>query len=142
MAAVHDPKPNAHQIDDAEAERRIDEIARRALAELRAIDPGCDCTVLHGVRVLLALGLDERVIHEDDAGAALDLVRYLELLQAVRRDALGLDRHTTDGPLAIPTAIAAPVVRVHVRPARQWMPLDAAIKLLDPDDEDTPEIVQ
>ncbi len=130
VASWRGPLPNVHLGVSIEDQQH----GLPRIEHLRAIDPGCDCTVLHGVQVLLALALDERVIPERDAGAAIDLVRFLELLQAERRDALGLDRHTTDGPLALRADLAVPVVQVHVRPARVWMPLDTVMKLLDADE--------
>lgn len=130
-----DPTPDPHQVSEAESDRRVDEIVRRALAELRAIDPGCDCTVLFGVRRLLALGLDDRVILERDAGAAMDLISYLQHIQSYRRDRLGYDHATTDGPIDLRAAKEGPLVRVSVRVGNRWLDVATALKVLDPDEE-------
>lgn len=110
-----------HQVPEEEAERRAEAIVRRALAELRAIDPACDCTVLFGTRIMLALALDERVFLRRDAFAAVDLVRYLELVQSYRRDKFGYDHVAVDGPVDIRAAKEGPLVEVAVRVGQQWM---------------------
>lgn len=131
---MSDARTDPHQVPEDEAEARAEAIVRRALAELRAIDPGCDCTVLFGVRIMLALALDERVFLKTDAFAALDLVRYLELVQSHRRDQFGLDRVTVDGPVDIRAAQGGPLVRVSVRVGERWMDVATARAVLDPDE--------
>lgn len=125
------PTLDPHQVPEAEADRRIDAIVRGAIAELRAIDPGCDCTLLRGARAMLAFALDERVIPERDAFAALDLVRCLEIVQSERRDRLGLDHRTVDGPLDPRAAADRVVVDVAVRLGNRWMTVSAALDALD-----------
>lgn len=123
---------NRHQKPEEQVDREIDTIVRRALAELRAIDPGCDCAVLHGARVLLALALDERVIPEADAGAALDLVRFLDHAQASRRARFGLDETIVDGPLDLRAAREGSLVRrVTVYVGTRLMDVGEAIALLE-----------
>lgn len=123
---------NAHQVPDAEAGARAEAIVRQALAELRAIDPGCDCTVLFGARTLLALALDERVILERDARALLDLLRFVEHVQSDRRVRFALDRRTVDGHIDLRAAREGTVVdRIAVRIDGRTMPLVAALALLE-----------
>lgn len=129
-----DPNHDPHQVPEEEAEARAEVIVRRALAELRAIDPGCDCIVLHATRVLLSLALDDRVFLKADAFAALDLVRYLELVQSYRRDRFGLDRVTTDGPVDFRAGAAGRLVEVRVRVGIRMADVATALKALDPDD--------
>lgn len=116
---------------------RIETIVRRTLAELRALDPGCDCAVLHGTRVLLALALDERVIPLVDASAAIDLVRFLELEQHDRRVHFGLDQTATDGPLHPSVAEeGASIEPIRVRLWDRVVPLAQALELLTPQAND------
>lgn len=90
----------AHHVgNELEIGERADAIVRKAIADLRDLDPGCDCTVMWSVGVMLALALDERVISEDDAGQAIALVEFVGHMQADRRRRFGLDERTVDGPL-------------------------------------------
>lgn len=88
-----------HTGDEAEVGRAAEVIVRRAIAELRGITLGCDCAVMYGTSMMLALALDERVINEDDAGRAIALVDFLARIQGDRRARFGLDERTVDGPL-------------------------------------------
>lgn len=126
-----------HSLPEAEVDRRGEAIIRRARAELLAIDPHCDCVVLWAARTLLALALDERVILPADAAAVLDLVQFLQEVQAQRRIVLGLDPTVVDGP-AHPRAVAAgPLVRrVMVAIEGQEMPVAWALRRLKEEDAD------
>lgn len=130
-----------HQVPEKEAEQRAEAIVRRAIAELRAIDPACDCSVLFGTRIMLMLALDERVFLQRDAFAAIDLVRYLELAQSYRRDKFGYDHATVDGPVDIRAAKEGPLVEVAVRVLGQWTSVDKALAVLDPDGNEPQEQV-
>lgn len=120
-----------HAMPEAEANRRGDEIIRRARAELLALDPHCDCVVLWAARKLLSLALDERVTLRADADALLDLVEFLERAQGIRRLRYGLDPAVVDGP-PDPRAVkdGALVRRVTVMVGEREMPVAWALELL------------
>jgi hypothetical protein len=137
VTAGNNVSPDVHQKQEADVDREAEAIVRRALTELRAINPGCDCAVLWGVRIMLALALDERVIAEPDAFAALDLVRFLEHAQHSRRARFGLDETTVDGPLDLRAALEGSLVfRVTVYLGARLLDVADALALLDQEAND------
>lgn len=65
-----------HERAEKEMDEAIEAIVRRAMAELRALNRGCVCALLHATKVMQALAIDERVIGKEDAFVAIDLVEY------------------------------------------------------------------
>lgn len=128
-----DRNPHASSMSEAEMDAAIEAIVRRAMADLRALGRGCDCSLLYATRVMLALALDERVIGEEDAGVAIDLVEYLGHAQATRRLGAGLDEVTVDGPL-VETAKGRLVGRVNVCLRGRWVPVADALRVINTTD--------
>lgn len=123
---------NEHRLSEEETGKRAEAIVRKALADLRALNPGCDCAVMWGTEVMLALALDERVICEADAHAAVDMVKFLACVQSLRRNRCGLDGVTVDGKLHARAELEGPTVKaVIVRLNGQDMPIAEAVAILD-----------
>lgn len=121
----------AHQRPAAEVGASAEAIIRHAWSELRALDPGCDCVVLWATKTLFTLAMDERVILEQDAFAAADLIDFLALVQQARRYKLDLTLNEVDGPLDLRAAREGALVRgINVRLGGRTMPVAQALDLL------------